>query len=225
MNTSTLVLVIILPAALLLMAALIYAVTFARQRSVQYRIPPSRRPGPTDEALEGPLLERFQLWGFVLTLFLAIFLPFAYLHEPSREREASAKQLQISRENGKAIFEQFCARCHGLNATGGVVKRYVFPNQPGSKPQDYPAPDLTKIWERHQGESVAQVAWNTIQHGRPPTPMPTWGVRYGGPMNDDQVTNLVNWLLSIQSDGKQRNPLKFAGLGSILEPVTGVPAS
>src|SRR5919201_1676800 len=132
MELKVIVLLLVAASAVVLLSVLFYAVFFARQKAAPVKIPPSRRPGPDDEALEGPLLERFQLWGFVLTLFLAIFLPFAYLHEPSREREASAKQLQISRDNGKAIFEQFCARCHGLNATGGVVKRYVFPNQPGS---------------------------------------------------------------------------------------------
>jgi len=56
------------------------------------------------------------------------------------------------------------------------------------------------------------VAWDTIQKGRPPTPMPTWGVRYGGPMNDQQITDLVNYLLSIQSDDKQRPQLEFQAL-------------
>ena len=39
--------------------------------------------------------------------------------------------------------------------------------------------------------------------------MPTWGIRYGGPMNDQQITDLVNYLLSIQSDDKQRPLLEF----------------
>ena len=39
--------------------------------------------------------------------------------------------------------------------------------------------------------------------------MPAWGVRYGGPMNDQQITNLVNWLTSIQGDGKPRDQIPF----------------
>jgi hypothetical protein len=44
--------------------------------------------------------------------------------------------------------------------------------------------------------------------------MPTWGVRYGGPMNDQQITDLVNYILSIQSDDKNRPLREFeAGAG------------
>jgi hypothetical protein len=74
------------------------------------------------------------------------------------------------------------------------------------------APNLREIYSRHPDENVATVAWDTIQKGRPPTPMPTWGVRYGGPMNDQQITDLVNYLLSIQGDGKKRPQLEFSAL-------------
>jgi hypothetical protein len=57
------------------------------------------------------------------------------------------------------------------------------------------------------------VAWEAIQKGRPPSPMPTWGVRYGGPMNDQQITDIVNYLLSIQSDDKERPLLEFQAAG------------
>ena len=60
---------------------------------------------------------------------------------------------------------------------------------------------------------VAAAAAVLIAPAAQARPMPTWGVRYGGPMNDQQITNLVNFLLSIQSDGKQRASLKFQGLG------------
>jgi hypothetical protein len=39
--------------------------------------------------------------------------------------------------------------------------------------------------------------------------MPTWGVRYGGPMNDQQITDLVNYILTIQGDNKKRALLEF----------------
>jgi len=39
-------------------------------------------------------------------------------------------------------------------------------------------------------------------------------VRYGGAMNDQQITNLVNYLLSIQSDNKKRPELEFKALST-----------
>lgn len=207
------VLLLVLAAGLIILVLLIVAVSSARQRaSTAGNLPPSRRPGPTDEALEGRLLENYQAAGVVLTVGLALLLPFLYIREPVRQREASQKFSKESVELGRQTFETFCTRCHGINATGGTVKRFT---PPGAKqPIDFKAPNLHEVWQRHTGQDVAQVAWQTIQQGRPGTPMPTWGVRYGGAMNDQQVTNLVNYLLSIQSDGKKRPQLDFKALGN-----------
>ena len=208
------VLILLVASGILLLPALIVAITSARQKAAEAGpgAPPSRRPGPTDEALEGRLLENYQIAGVALTVFLAVLLPFLYLREPTRMKAAAAKEQSESVRLGKATFEEFCARCHGPEAEGGVVKRYVTPGVKNAKPADVQAPNLHEIASRHPDEDVATVAWTTIQKCRPPTPMPTWGVRYGGPMNDQQITDLVNYLLSIQSDGKQRPQLEFKAL-------------
>ena len=210
MSRST-VLILAVISAILLFFALIVAISSAREKARQAgpSAPPSRRPGPADEALEGPLLERYQVAGVALTVFLAVLLPFLYLREPVRQKAAASKEMSESVRLGQATFEEFCARCHGPEAEGGVVKRYVTPGVKGAKPADVQAPNLHEIFTRHPDEDVATVAWTAIQKGRPPTPMPTWGVRYGGPMNDQQITDLVNYLLSIQSDDKERPLLEF----------------
>jgi mono/diheme cytochrome c family protein len=211
----TTVLILAVVSAVFLFSALIIVVSSARERARQAgpSAPPSRRPGPTDEALEGRLLETYQLAGVALTVFLAVLLPFLYLREPTRQKAAAAKEQTESVRLGEATFEEFCARCHGVNATGGVVKRYVTPGVKGAKPADVQAPNLHEIYQRHPDEDVATVAWDTIQKGRPPTPMPTWGVRYGGPMNDQQITDLVNYILSIQGDNKPRPLREFQAAG------------
>ncbi len=209
------VLLFVFAAGLIVLVLLIVALASARQKaSTAGHLPPSRRPGPTDEALEGRLMESYQAAGVVLTVVLTVLLPLLYVREPTRQREAASQFSKESVELGRQTFETFCSRCHGVDATGGVVKRYVMPGVKNAKPADFPAPNLHEIWQRHQGQDVGQVAWQTIQQGRPPTPMPTWGVRYGGPMNDQQITNLVNYLLSIQSDGKKRPELKFKALSN-----------
>jgi mono/diheme cytochrome c family protein len=212
--SRTTVLILAIVSAIFLFFALIIVISSAREKARQAgpSAPPSRRPGPTDEALEGRLLENYQIAGVALTVFLAVLLPFLYLREPTRMKAAAAKEQSESVRLGKATFEEFCARCHGPEAEGGVVKRYVTPGVKNAKPADVQAPNLHEIASRHPDEDVAAVAWTAIQKGRPPTPMPTWGVRYGGPMNDQQITDLVNYLLSIQSDGKQRPQLEFEAL-------------
>jgi mono/diheme cytochrome c family protein len=213
--SRTTVLILAVVSAIFLFVALIMVVTSAREKARRAgpSAPPSRRPGPTDEALEGPLLERYQVAGVALTVFLALLLPFLYLREPVRQRAAAEKELTESVRLGQATFEEFCERCHGPNAEGGTVKRYITPGVKGAKPADVQAPNLHEVYARHPDQDVAAVAWETIQKGRPPTPMPTWGVRYGGPMNDQQITDLVNYILSIQSDDKERPLREFEAAG------------
>jgi mono/diheme cytochrome c family protein len=212
--SRTTVLILAVVSAIFLFFALIIVISSAREKARRAgpAAPPSRRPGPTDEALEGRLLENYQIAGVALTVFLAVLLPFLYLREPARQTEAANKELKESVRLGKATFEEFCSRCHGPEAQGGTVKRYVTPGVKNAKPADVQAPDLREIHSRHPDADVATVAWTAIQKGRPPSPMPTWGVRYGGPMNDQQITDLVNYLLSIQSDDKQRPQLEFEAL-------------
>jgi mono/diheme cytochrome c family protein len=209
--SRTTVLILAVVSAIFLFSALIMVISSAREkaRAAGPSAPPSRRPGPADEALEGPLLEKYQVAGVALTVFLAVLLPFLYLREPVRQRAAADKELTESVRLGHATFEEFCARCHGPNGEGGVVKRYVTPGVENAEPTDVAAPDLREIHSRNPDGDVAAVAWEAIQKGRPPSPMPTWGVRYGGPMNDQQITDLVNYLLSIQSDDKERPLLEF----------------
>jgi mono/diheme cytochrome c family protein len=213
--SRTTVLILAVVSAIFLLFALIVVIGSAREKARQAgpSAPPSRRPGPDDEALEGPLLERYQVAGVALTVFLAILLPFLYLREPVRQRAAADKELTESVRLGKATFEEFCARCHGPEAEGGTVKRYVTPGVKDAKPADVQAPDLREIHSRHPDEDPGAVAWEAIQKGRPPSPMPTWGLRYGGPMNDQQITDIVNYLLSIQSDDKERPLLEFEAAG------------
>jgi mono/diheme cytochrome c family protein len=213
--SRTTVLILAVVSAIFLFSALIVVIGSAREKARQAgpSAPPSRRPGPDDEALEGPLLERYQVAGVALTVFLAVLLPFLYLREPVRQRAAADKELTESVRLGQATYEEFCARCHGPEAGGGTVPRYVTPGVKGAKPTDVEAPDLREIHSRYPDEDPGVVAWETIQKGRPPSPMPTWGLRYGGPMNDQQITDIVNYLLSIQSDDKERPLLEFEAAG------------
>jgi mono/diheme cytochrome c family protein len=213
--SRTTVLILAVVSAIFLFFALIIVISSAREKARQAgpSAPPSRRPGPTDEALEGRLLENYQIAGVALTVFLAVLLPFLYLREPARQEAAAAKEHTESVRLGKATYEEFCSRCHGPEAQGGTVKRYVTPGVKDAKPTDVQAPDLREIHSRHPDEDVGLVAWTAIQKGRPPSPMPTWGVRYGGPMNDQQITDIVNYLLSIQTDDKERPLLEFEAAG------------
>jgi len=46
---------------------------------------------------------------------------------------------------------------------------------------------------------------NTIAQGRSGTDMPSWSVRYAGAMDDQQINDLVNYILSIQKVPAKEN--------------------
>src|SRR6266540_3246228 len=165
MSKGVVLLLLVFAAGLVILVLLIVALASARQKAATAgNLPPSRRPGPTDEALEGRLMENYQAAGVVLTVLLTLLLPILYIREPARQRAASENFSKESVELGRQTFETFCARCHGINATGGTVKRFT---PPGAK-----------------------------------TPV------------DFQAPNLVNYILSIQSDGKKRPQLDFQSLSN-----------
>lgn len=176
-------------------------------------IPIGFRPAPSDDELETNVLERWQGWGTLLVVFLALYLPVYFIFfENQRSNDAALEQRKKSIEKGAFIFAQAedgahgfqagCARCHGTFAGGGVVPK--FKANAEATPTDYPAPNLREIFKRQmvdQNKSVRDAyryVYDRIAQGIPGTPMPTWGLGYGGPMNDQQIEDVINYLISIQ---------------------------
>lgn len=177
-------------------------------------IPVGFRPAPSDDELETNVLERWQGWGTLLVVFLALFLPVYFIFfENQRSNDAALEQRAKSIRRGAFIFAQAepgahgfqagCARCHGAYAGGGVVPQ--FKTSADAPPADIPAPSLNDIFSRQMvdgGKSARDAyrfVYDTIAQGRPGSPMPTWGLGYGGPMNDQQIEDVMNFLISIQT--------------------------
>ena len=55
---------------------------------------------------------------------------------------------------------------------------------------DWRAPALNTVLLRYSREEVRFI----LTYGRPGTPMPAWGVEGGGPLNDQQIQNLIDYL-------------------------------
>ncbi|HVE98448.1 MAG TPA: cytochrome c [Mycobacteriales bacterium] len=185
--------------------------TVVRRRGGTPSIPIGYRPAPSDDELETNVLERWMGWMFILTLFLGVFLPvYVLFFEKPRMKDAALEQRAESIERGAAHFALSteentsgygCAQCHGANAQGGVVPN--FKSAPTSKPVDYPAPNLREVFQRQLDAKKTpteayRFVYETIAEGRPGTPMATWGLGYGGPLNDQQIEDIINYLISIQ---------------------------
>ncbi|MDX6517085.1 MAG: cytochrome c oxidase cbb3-type subunit [Gaiellaceae bacterium] len=191
--------------------------TVARRRDRAPRIPIGLRAAPSDDELETNILERWQGLGVVLTMFLALFLPGYWLFfERQRGTHAAILQRTESIERGDHIFhapppgpahgfQANCAQCHGVNAQGGVRKNFLPPgSKPDAKPIDWVVPSLNTVFirqmvdQKKSAKDAYNFVYETISKGRPGTPMPTWGLGYGGPMNDQQIEDVINYLISIQ---------------------------
>ena len=165
-------------------------------------IPAAMRPGPPDEALERGVFERLLGWNALFVLFFTLWIPIYWLQEPSRNVGDELELVERSVERGRMWFQASseenptgfgCALCHGPNAEGGTT---IFQGE------RYPVPPLNDVCggpsTGHPLITSLEDIRDTIMQGRPGTPMPSWSVRYEGPMNDQQIQDLINYLITIQ---------------------------
>jgi mono/diheme cytochrome c family protein len=165
-------------------------------------IPPAMKPGPADAQLEKPRLERMQAWGIVTVVLMAIWMPAVWLNEPKQNESdqrtfnaqsvaAGAASVQLNSEQNPTGIG--CVRCHGSDLGGGynVFNGTVVP-----------VPDLQTVcggakYGHTQIASLTDVV-NTIAEGRTGTDMPSWSVKFAGSLDDQQINDIVNYILSIQ---------------------------
>jgi mono/diheme cytochrome c family protein len=185
-----------------------------------------RKPAPPpnlveyydDETMEGPKLEKYLGAAVIFSAILAASLPAYWLLEPTRQTKMDKDFLADSVERGHLRFavagtvphtevlQLECARCHGAKAEGGAATYLLQPTEPGelAKTVSWTAPSLNDVLLRFSRDEVTQI----ITYGRPGTPMPAWGLAGGGPLPDQPIEDLVNYLQSIQltpEEAQKRN--------------------
>jgi hypothetical protein len=188
--------------AVVLAAGALFAGQRRRRQGTGVDIPPGMRSGPSDTDLEKPILERMMAWGAVLVLFQAAWIPVVFLNE-NRANEADTRAFVTqSIERGKLTTMPGseenplgfnCERCHGPGLHGGQNvyngSIVVVPNlQTVCGGPAFGHPLIHKL----------QDVVDTIAMGRTGTDMPSWSVRFTGAMDDQQINDLVNFIISIQ---------------------------
>jgi mono/diheme cytochrome c family protein len=168
----------------------------------EIELAPNRKEYFDDEQLEGRRLERFQLIGLGMLAISAVGLPLYWLHEPARQAGAVEDYDQTFATWGSRDFATTadggfnCAGCHGgMKAQGGVAAYTVQDPRTGEvKAVNWTAPALNTVLYRFSVDEVTYI----LTYGRPFSPMSAWGVAGGGPMNDQQISDLIAYLQSIQ---------------------------
>jgi mono/diheme cytochrome c family protein len=139
----------------------------------------------------------------IFIVVMAIWLPFVvWIREPVNNRDDTRAMLAASVDRGRSISKPGteenqmgfnCERCHGPGLRGG---------QNFYNGSIVPVPDLSTVcggeaFGHPLIKSIDDVI-QTIAEGREGTDMPSWSVRFAGAMNDLQIQDLVNYILSQQ---------------------------
>ncbi|HVR33951.1 MAG TPA: c-type cytochrome [Acidimicrobiia bacterium] len=186
---SSVVITIVVIAAVAWLAFL--GVSALRSRGPE-AVPSNLAPGESDDVMETKRLERTQQAAVLLSAFLAIGLPLYYLGETNRQLGFVDQFDAESVTRGEHLVEEFaCYSCHGPDGTGGQAG-YV-EKRSGATVNWY-APPLNNVFYRYDRDAVRY--W--ITHGRGNSPMPAWGLAGGGPMNEAQVEDVINYLVTQQ---------------------------
>lgn len=137
------------------------------------------------------------LAGLISILIAVSGIVYIAINEPDRQEEFKQAFQGRSIESGAAIFNEYCSPCHGIQGQGieGVA--------PALNTEYFFTERLDDIG--YQGSLEAYIEL-TVAGGRPvqsssgpwPQNMPTWSVDYGGPLRNDQVGNVVDFIMNWQ---------------------------
>jgi len=114
-----------------------------------------------------------------------------------RDKLAETHQLDQSIERGRNLYANFCFDCHGKTGLGSTDPNQAgLPGLPLNRPQfkyENIKNDPTTL------KSTTDLITLTVERGRAKTPpaisMPAWSTTDGGPLNDEQIQQLINFIM------------------------------
>lgn len=182
-------------------------------------VAPNLRPGIDDEVIETRRLEGGQKAAIAFSAFLAVSLPLYFLGEPARQQGFVDEFSAASIARGEQIVADFaCFSCHGPEGSGGTTS-YV--EKRSGVTVSWVAPSLNDVFFRYDEDEVNY--WVTF--GRGNTPMPPWGIPGGGPLNEEQVNDVVNYLRTIQVPQEQNLADVEPGINAALDALANADAT
>jgi mono/diheme cytochrome c family protein len=164
----------------------------------EVELAPNRKPYLDDEELETNKLDRTLRWALIALVIVGVGLPLYWLNEPSRMSGAVEGFDDKFVSRGEEIYTEGsqCENCHGPEGTGGQAPYTITDADNQFVAQvNWRAPALNTVLLRYSRDEVTFV----INYGRPFSPMPGWGASVNkGPLNEQQISNVVDYLESIQ---------------------------
>lgn len=113
----------------------------------------------------------------VILIFLAALgLSSVWIVQASAQEEGNQDQI----EEGARLYAENCAVCHGTEGQGRV------------------GATLAKDWPSIRPDLQVEA---TIRRGVPGSVMPAWSQEFGGPLSEDEINALVQYILSWETGG------------------------
>jgi len=194
---------------LLLLLAVIIGVVYVfvtiRQSKAEVgseiELAPNRKPYYDDEELEGRKLDRTLSFGLLGLFIIGIGLPLYWLQEPGRQDGAKERISDEFVSRGAAMFDTTenggynCAFCHGKEGVGGATP-YTLTDSQGRfiKSVTWQGPALNTVFMRYSRDEVRYI----LTYGRPFSPMPAWGTAGGGPLTEQKLQELMDYISTFQ---------------------------
>jgi mono/diheme cytochrome c family protein len=176
----------------------------SRTREPGPDIPDALKPGPSDAALETPLLQKLQGWSVLMLAFFVVWIPAIWVFEPDTNLNQERELKELALDRGARAVQPFseenqqgvgCVRCHGPDLTGGVILA-------GDEPI-FPANLTTVCGGPNTGHSAIysiEDIYQVISEGRIERGMPSWSIRFEGALDDQQINDIVVYLVDLSSE-------------------------
>lgn len=144
--------------------------------------------------------------GTIAFMLSMIILGFAALREPARMQTYTAAAEARSIESGAHIYYNNCASCHGIDgdaqacfdaATGESITCQGLPlNNKRLVCSDISARMKDWGWKGSKYDFI----YMTVASGRNGGVMPTWSQEFGGPLQPNEVDNVVRFVLNWEDE-------------------------
>jgi mono/diheme cytochrome c family protein len=153
------------------------------------------------------------VWGIASILVAIVAVLALGIMEESRMAAQTANWDGRSIEKGAEIYANNCYTCHGLEGKGGtgpaLNSKYFFENRTAEIGFAGTLEDYVKL--------TIAAGRPSNSHGQFIVVMPTWSVDYGGPLRNDQVEHVTNYVMNWESSALQQTPeedpyIPFAGV-------------
>lgn len=133
-------------------------------------------------------------------LFLTLLILGAYtINESNRQQEAVVEITERNAGRGARLFVQNCRGCHGLEGLGPEGDPVGFGTKLNTTAFLVLGEDNAFGLEPTPGgiaQGISTFLFDTIACGRTNTFMPKWSERFGGPLSDQQISNIVTMLVN-----------------------------